>query len=279
MLIPVVVNRRLTLIKCYWQWLIKFCLCCSMSAACAAKWQVCLDENPWPPYNYPMTNDTKKLTGYTIELVTQILTHLELDYEFVRLPWSDVHHRAKNYLPNLTCDLVLDVSLTPEREMYLYFSQPLYQLKYSLVYDSRHIKPFKINNSSIKHHKFCGVTGYNYGILADLLTIQRLPTIQSVLDSLNSQCDFFIIEAAILQNAIKKQLYAFNNMECINLQGTTKNYRLGVAKKTPQSFAYVTAIDRHINLLRRQGVLNQLAESYSLEVKNCQGNMSLNSLR
>lgn len=279
MLTPVVVNRRLTLIKRYWQWLIKLCLCCGMSAAYAAKWQVCLDESPWPPYNYPMANDTKKLTGYTIELVTQILTHLELDYEFVRLPWSDVHRRAKDYRPNLTCDLVLDVSLTPEREMYLYFSQPLYQLKYSLVYDSRHIKPLKINNSSIKHHKFCGVIGYNYGVLAELLTIQRLPTIQSVLDSLNNQCDFFIIEAAILQNAIKKQLYAFNNMECINLQGTTKSYRLGVAKKTPQSLAYVTAIDRHVNLLRRQGVLSQLAEKYSLDVKNCQGNMSLNSLR
>lgn len=278
MLIQVVANKQLTLIKRYWQWLISLCLCFSVSEVYAAKWQVCLDENPWPPYNYSLADNTNKLTGYTIDLSTQILNGLKLDYEFLRLPWSEVHQRAKAYQLNQKCDMILDVSLTPERETYLYFSQPLYQLKYSLVYDSRRIKQPKLY-ASIKDNQFCGVVGYNYGVLADVLTIQRLPSIQQVLDALSKQCDFFIIEAAILQNAIKKQLYAFNNMGCINLEGTTKTYRLGIAKKMPQSLAYITAIDRYVNLLRRQGILNQLSEHYSLEAKNCQGSVSLNNLR
>jgi len=273
------VSKHLTLISRSFLWLAGVGICLVASQVQAAKWQVCLDENPWPPYSYPISEQDNQLTGYTVDIATQVLSYLRLDYEFIRLPWAEVHQRAKNYQKNAQCDMVLDVSLTPERQSYLYFSQPLYQLKYSLVYDNGRVDVANLRQN-IKTRQFCGVQGYNYGVLADFLAIRRLDSIQNVLDALNNkQCDFFIIEAAVLQNAIKKQLYQFSNMGCINLEGATKTYRLGIAKKTPQSVAYSAAIDKHINLLRRQGVLSQLTDHYSLEAKSCQGSLSLNSLR
>ena len=273
------VSKQLTLIKQYLLWLTSVVLCLSAYEAQAAKWQVCLDENPWPPYSYPVPEQENQLTGYTVDIATHILAYLKLDYSFVRLPWSEVHQRAKSYQKNSQCDMILDVSLTPERQTYLYFSQPLYQLKYSLVYNNQRADLANLGQT-IKTRQFCGVNGYNYGLLADFLAIRRWESIQQVLDALdNKQCDFFIIEAAVLQNAIKKQLYAFDNMGCIHLEGATKTYRLGIAKKMPQSIAYSAAIDKQLNLLRRQGVLSSLAEHYSLEAKVCQGSLSLNSLR
>ena len=49
------VSKHLTLISRSFLWLAGVGICLAASHVQAAKWQVCLDENPWPPYSYPIS--------------------------------------------------------------------------------------------------------------------------------------------------------------------------------------------------------------------------------
>jgi hypothetical protein len=70
----------------------------SGSAIASPALSICVDENPWPPYTYWEKSAQEPIFGgYTVSLASMILTRLKQPYHIERLPWSEVHTRAKNY--------------------------------------------------------------------------------------------------------------------------------------------------------------------------------------
>ena len=247
----------------------------SASAIAGSTLSVCIDENPWPPYTYWDKSVLEPIFGgYTVSLASMILTRLKQPYRIELLPWSEVHARAKS----TGCDMVLDISATLERQEYLYFTQPIYQLYYSLVYNTQTFNASNMPSSKhIKNYNICGVDSYNYGILDKKLDIIREPSIQTVLNKLkNKQCDFFAVEAPILRYGIKMGLYQFNDMGCLDLEDITKkSYRLALAKKTPDAINLIKKINSQLNQLRKEGEIAKAAQNHGVSGDACQGKMTL----
>ncbi len=235
---------------------------------------ICVDENPWPPYTYwDKTSTEPHFEGYTISLAQAMLTRLKQDYRIQRLPWTEVHQRAQSTNLNAGCDVILDISATLERQQYLFFTEPIYQLYYSLVYSK---KRYSIQNlptaQYIKNYKICGVKGYNYGVLDKKLDIIREESIQMVLNKLKAkECDFFAVEAPVLQYGIKIGLYQFADMACLDLEDVTKkSYRLAVAKRSPDAIKLIKNINNQLNRLRKQGEMAVIAKIHGVSSDICE---------
>lgn len=247
----------------------------SGSAIASPALSICVDENPWPPYTYWEKSAQEPIFGgYTVSLASMILTRLKQPYHIERLPWSEVHARAKN----TGCDMILDISATLERQQYLYFTQPIYQLYYSLVYNKQAFGSSNMPSSkNITNYKICGVDSYNYGVLNKKLDIIREPSIQIVLNKLkNKQCDFFAVEAPVLQYGIRMGLYQFNEMGCLDLDDVTKkSYRLAVAKQYPEAIHLIKKINAQLYQLRKEGEIAKIAQSHGVSGDVCQGQITL----
>ena len=235
---------------------------------------ICVDENPWPPYTYwDKTSTEPQFEGYTISLAQAMLTGLKQDYHIQRLPWTEVHQLAQSTSLNAGCDMILDISATFERQQYLFFTQPTYQLYYSLVYSKKRFTTQNIPTAQyIKNYKICGVKSYNYGVLDKKLDIIREDSIQAVLNKLKTkECDFFAVEAPVLQYGIKIGLYQFSDMACLDLEDVTKkSYRLAVAKRSPDAVKLIKNINNQLNLLRKKGEMAAIAKIHGVSSDICE---------
>lgn len=239
---------------------------------------VCVDENPWPPYTYwdPKNKDVFK--GYTVELAAEVFRSIGLAYDINRLPWTEVHERAQSKDRNKACDVILDVSLTSERQKYLYFSRPIYQLHYALLFSKKRF-PDGISAKSLPEvsaYRVCGVESYNYGYLANQLTITRKPSIQEVLDSLEQgDCDIFPVESSVIKFGQKMALYKLPSLACMHLAGITKSYRVAVAKNYPDGQKWIEKIEYQLDGFQRKGKLNEWMAVHDIGPMACAQTLNL----
>lgn len=246
--------------------------------AVPASLAICVDENPWPPYTYWKDDGgDRRFIGYTVAVATTLLARLNINYTITALPWTEVHRRAQLPEANAGCDMILDVSFTPERERYLRFTQPLYQLHYSLVYSSRRypkglpVKTFK----EVGGFRVCGVEGYNYAAFA-ALNIQRLPSIQAVLDQLEKgSCEVYPVEATVLRHGEKAGLYRLPPYGCVNLAGVTKAYRLALSRRVVGGEELLDLMGQELGLLWRNGTIARLADVHGVGPIDCTQELDL----
>lgn len=246
--------------------------------AIPASLAICVDENPWPPYTYWKDDGgNRRYIGYTVAVATTLLARLNINYTITPLPWTEVHRRAQLPDADAGCDMILDVSFTPERERYLRFTQPLYQLHYSLVYSARRF-PQGLPVKSIKdvgQFRVCGVEGYNYGQLSGL-NIQRLPSIQAVLDQLEKgRCEVYTVEAAVLRHGEKVGLYRLPPYGCVNLAGVSKAYRLAVSRRVVGGEELLELMGQELGLLWRNGTIARLIDVHGVGPIECSQEVDL----
>lgn len=250
----------------------------TVSQGATATAHVCVDENPWPPYTYwdPKNKDVFK--GYTVELATEVFKSIGLSFDINRLPWTEVHERAQSKDRSQACDVILDVSLTSERQKYLYFSRPIYQLHYAFLFSKKRF-PQGLQVKSLPDlnaYKVCGVESYNYGYLANQLTIIRRDSIQKVFDSLETpDCDVFPVESSVVKFGQKMGLYKFPALSCMHLSGITKSYRVAVAKNYPDGQKWIEKIEYQLDGFQRKGKLNEWVVMHDIGPMSCAQTLNL----
>lgn len=241
----------------------------------ASPLNVCIDENPWPPYSFLQDSGSgapPALKGFTVELASSALNALGEEFRIHRLPWAMVHQKARSTVAAERCDLVWDISSTPERREYLLFTDPIYKLHYTLMYtQSRfpHSVPIR-QMGDLKGWKTCGVKDYNYGNLPAQLTLQRADSIQDALNKLQRQaCDFLLIEASVLARGKVMGLYTSTPLGCIELGGMSKSYRLAVSRQAENAPLLYANLRKTLDLLRRSGTQAELARQYQVATPDC----------
>lgn len=89
--------------------------CFSVLGANAETFVVALEDADNRPYEY--RDESRRLTGFHIELVRAVATRLGWDVEFIALPWKRVITR----LENGSVDAAIYVAASPERQKFAYF--------------------------------------------------------------------------------------------------------------------------------------------------------------
>lgn len=236
---------------------------------------ICMDENPWPPFAFWNTaaDGHRELAGFTADVVREALRRQGLQWQIKTLPWTAVLASAQGAAAGPGCELIWDISYTPERGRYLHYSQPLYRLEYSLLYSRQQFPqpPALATAKTLTTRRVCGVEGYNYGYLERLAPIRRLKSIPAVLEALRQgECELYPVQASILHDGARKGLYALGErLDCVRLAQVGVSYRVGIAKHSARAAALVKGLDDTIGQLRREGRWDHWRAYYALPEAAC----------
>lgn len=123
------------------------------------------DGDEWPPYSYYERVDgkpTKKVIGFSIDVITEIFSTYDLTYTVELLPWK----RALNELETgENYDMVLSATITPERLEKFYLSEPYYETHEHIYYSKTRYPngPEVASKADLKKFKPIFLRGSNWG--------------------------------------------------------------------------------------------------------------------
>ncbi|HEY0589989.1 MAG TPA: transporter substrate-binding domain-containing protein, partial [Pseudoduganella sp.] len=125
---------------------------------------ICEDENEWPPYVYRQRGadgTPGKLTGYAVDVISEILARNKISYSFDLIPWprcQAVATLGKEY------QMVLNLSYNPERQRNFLLTRAYYSTTTFYYYSRRHHSAgLKIAGlGDLRKQRVCGIHGYNY---------------------------------------------------------------------------------------------------------------------
>ena len=102
-----------------------------------------------PPYD--MRDEDGQIHGATADLLREILSRMGCQAKFVELPWA----RGLRNLENGSLDILAGALVTPEREVFAYFSQPIHRSPNVLFISQSSAKEFAFNSlAQLSHSPF-----------------------------------------------------------------------------------------------------------------------------
>ncbi len=227
---------------------------------------ICEDENEWPPYSYFLRvdgNKSRKLVGYAVDVIDEILTRNHISYHIDMIPWARcmaVTTLGKQY------QMVLNLSFSPERMQALLFSRPYYSTTVYYYYSKRHHPdglPIK-GTADLKSLRLCGVRGYNYvGYGIDTRAIdQGAGDFTALIAKMHlGRCDLFLEKNEIMTAyaAIGRDYLADPDVGRAPMPGMKPAlFHFGVSRKYPQAEALRTLIDQELVKMEESGRLQEL---------------------
>ncbi|MCK4997729.1 transporter substrate-binding domain-containing protein [Candidatus Pacearchaeota archaeon] len=102
----------------------------------------------FPPFSY--YDENNKLTGLDIELIKEIAKRMEMNVEFIAIPWVEIFDEVKDK----NVDIIIDaITITPERSQEMLFSDSYFLTGQSLVIKENNIE---INSAKDLENKKVG---------------------------------------------------------------------------------------------------------------------------
>ncbi len=123
------------------------------------------DSSEWPPYEYFYRENgikTKKMVGYSIDVLDEILSPYGLKYEFRVFPWKRV---LANLASGEKIQLILPTSVNEQRKATYLVSRRAYSITPSYFYlKSKFPEGLAITRPEqlLEHGPVCGRLGFNY---------------------------------------------------------------------------------------------------------------------
>jgi polar amino acid transport system substrate-binding protein len=227
---------------------------------------ICEDENEWPPYSYFLRvngQKSRKLAGYAVDVIDDILTRHQISYRIDMIPWSRclaVAKLGKQY------QMVLNLSFSPERMQALLFSRPYYSTTVYYYYSKRHhADGLAIKGpADLRAHRLCGVRGYNYvgyGIDAKAID-QGAGDFTALIAKMHlGRCDMFLEKNEIMTGygAIGRDYLADPDIGRAPMPGIKPGlFHFGVSRQFPQAEVLRSLIDQELVKMEDSGRLQEL---------------------
>ena len=187
---------------------------------------------------------------------------------------ADIEKRLQSTDVNSGCDIALDRGKNAESERFLLFTPPIYKLNYDLAYSwERYMTGLGVKTvADLNKFQLCGINSYDYGSLEKQLKIRRVASIKdAVFDLKNKSCDGFIAEAVTMKYGQRMNSYQVPPVGCVRLEGTSKNYYIGIAKHTEGASQLVVKFQQQLAVLSaKDGAVSKLTEDYDVTPMTCQ---------
>ncbi|MDO8415162.1 MAG: transporter substrate-binding domain-containing protein [Agitococcus sp.] len=244
------------------------------NAAFADALHICVDKTPSPPFVYSeKINGAGQLRGYSLDLVKQLLTSVGRTYDIKSLASPEIEKKIQNADPKSGCDVVLDVAKTPAKEAFLLLTPPVYSLNYDLMYNwERYMTGLGVKSlADVAKLKACGVSGYDYSAVGKDLKIKLLDNVKdAVFELKHKTCDVFVAEGVVMRYGQRMNNYQVPPVGCVRLDGTSKNYHIGIAKHVVGASALLGKIQQQLIAPTTKKTIAALAETYDVNTIACQ---------
>ncbi len=243
-----------------------FCFILSIKATYAETIRIAVDAAGWPPFVYEDPK-TGKASGASFDILREILTRANLDFEVKFLPWK----RCLVLGANGDFDIVMDGTFSAERDKSFFFTEPFYTINSALYYSvKQHPQgPPKINQiADYQNHSFCGLFGYNY-------TMYSIPEENIFSKSFEEKhrlkllhagrCDFLIGDIEILQGFEKMGMISLDKLKRIPILGAEpKQFFMLLSRKKNSNKKLLKLINKGLENLKKDGTYEKIFKSYGI---------------
>lgn len=239
----------------------------SIKATYAETIKIAVDAAGWPPFVYEDPK-TGKASGASFDILREILTRANLDFEIKFLPWK----RCLILGANGDFDLVMDGTFSAERDKSFFFTEPFYTINSALYYSVKQHpqEPPKINQiEDYKNYSFCGLFGYNYTMynIPNENIFSKSYVEEHRLKLLHAgRCDFLIGDIEILQGFEKMGIISLDKLKRIPIIGAEpKQFFMLLSRKKSSNIKLVDLINQGLENLKKDGTYQQIFKSYGIE--------------
>lgn len=231
---------------------------------------ICDDGAEWPPYTFYKRSGgaaTKELTGFAVDVVTAILQKAGMHADIKLLPWA----RCQNELLTGTgYQMALNASYNDTRARLYHLSRPYYRTTNYYFY-SKKARPAGlriVQLSDLRHHKVCGLYGYNYetyGLPAGSIDqgSYDFPTLIAKIHA--GRCDLFVEKYEVMAGftATGQPFLADSQLGREPVPGMTPTeFYMMISRQAPHAEALLKTINDSLAELEASGQLARLAKKY-----------------
>lgn len=231
-----------------------------------ARLTVDLVGDPWPPYVEGEPGEYAT-GGVAVEIIRRVFDEIgDAEVRFPLIPWK----RALLEVERGSTDGIPMLLKTPEREAYMQFSAPLvtgYNLVWSVVRDGAVYEWSRIEDL---HGKTLGVVkGYSYGadidgaIAAGRIAALEAPNVEQLFAMLEAGRIELVLANDAVGYALTRQQRAVE-IKPSQRPANAETFHIGLSKKSP-AVGLLPQIDRAIDRLRRQGVIERIVQRGSAD--------------
>lgn len=253
-------------------------LCLSSSCALAETVNICDDGAEFPPYAYYEKQSNQlaivkppKVIGATKELLTEIFSLIDLEYNLELLPWKRCLLEVEHFGINQRYEMFSNGSYSKERSNKYLVSVPIYKTHEGLWYSKKRSSlkvPIK-KAAELNNYKLCGVLGYNYDWLEGMGITKAINTgakdVKSALLMISKgRCDFYIGGLENTYGGATVGLYPLPE-DIVGIpfpEARTPSFHLYISKSSPRANELHTNINQAILLLQKQGIAQKIYRKY-----------------
>jgi len=232
---------------------------------------ICEDENEWPPYVYRQRGPDGtpgKLTGYAVDVVSEILSRHGIRFSFDLLPWprcQAVAMLGKQY------QMVLNLSYNPERVAKFLMTRSYYTTSTHYYYSRKHHpKGLRIASPADLHnYRVCGIQGYNYlnyGLAAGEVD-QGARDFPSMIAKLHAgRCALFLEKQEVMAGfaAIGRDYLADRDLASARVPGLKPTaFYLGISRRFQHAQELRNLVDDELLRMDETGRLAEIWRKYA----------------
>ena len=216
--------------------------------------------NSWPPY----VDKTLPNRGMAVEIVSAALQRKNYQFSIRVEPWP----RALEGLEIGIFDLVGAVWKTPEREKFLFFSEP---------YLVNQIKFIKKKSLPLKFEKLADLKGYLIGVVRDyayeekfvkstqLIKIPQNYIVQNLLKLVEGEIDLTLGDERAVRYELNRYMQG-SKKDLVFLEKplSERGLHIGVSKMNPKAEEIITDFNQAIKEMKADGSFDAIIQKYQL---------------
>ncbi|WP_342120635.1 substrate-binding periplasmic protein [Pseudoduganella sp. OTU4001] len=243
----------------------------STATSAIAQIAICEDENEWPPYVYRQRGAdgaSGKLTGYAVDVISEILKQHGIRVSFELIPWPRCQAVAAL---GQQFQMVLNLSYNEERMRNFLMTRAYYSTTTYYYYSRRHYPkgPPVHSPADLRRHRVCGIHGYNYvnyGLPAGTVD-QGARDFESLIAKLHaSRCVLFLEKHEVMAGfaAIGKNYLADRDLVGAPMPGMPKTaFYMGVSRRYKHAHELRALVDDALLKMQENGRLAEIWRRYA----------------
>ncbi|ACM93424.1 hypothetical protein NAMH_1188 [Nautilia profundicola AmH] len=242
----------------------------------AADINICDDSAQWPPFTfYQKTDNGKKLTGLTVELVDEVFKRIHKTYNIDLIPWKRCLYLVKNYDKTKKYEMFMDGTYTKQRAKDYYLTSPIYSTHNVAWFSTKKFTKEQIKNLLLSNPdslKYCDVNGYQIemyykklGLSKNVKIDQGAKSSCDVLKKISKgRCDVMIAsKEGIIGYSLTGKCNIPKDISYVKLPvfKETKFYFF-ISKKYPKAKELLLQINKALEEIKKDGTYKKIEEKW-----------------
>ncbi len=224
---------------------------------------ICVQEGlRWAPYSFQESNQQEELKGGSIDVIDAVFDDLNMQYQLRPLPWGRVLNELRS---ESGCEVAWDMSKNTKRKVDILFSEALYEIHVGAFYSKAHNPNMKTLRGALGllDYKVCGIRGYNYAPIEDLITIYTSRRQQALELLARGRCDIFVgAYEPVFHGERLGYLNVDKQIEFVHGAAFDRAMYVGVSRHSSRANSLLQQINQSLKKLKSTGKFQQIMSQH-----------------